>query len=150
MRLLLPALLLMLSLAAGAAAAGTVVVQGAWIRTTPSGALTAAGYATLVNNGAAPDRLLGGRTVVASEVTPHQMSMQGGVMRMRPIPGGLLIAAHSSVQLEPDGGHLMLLGLRRPLRAGQHVRIVLRFARAGAVPVEFVVRDGPPMPGMHM
>jgi len=35
----------------------------------------------------------------------------------------------------------MLLGLNRPLTAGQHVRIVLRFTRAGAVPVDFTVRD---------
>ena len=153
MRILLPLAALALTLLAAPALAGTIEARGAWIRTPPPGAETAAGYATILNRGTLPDRLLGGRTAVASAVAPHQMLMQGGVMRMRPIAGGLLIAARSSVRLEPNADHLMLFGLKRPLRSGQHVRIVLRFAKAGAVPVDFVVMDTPPAdprPHMHM
>jgi hypothetical protein len=56
------------------------------------------------------------------------------------------------VTLSPNGDHLMLLGLKRPLHAGEHVKIVLNFRRAGQAPVDFVVRDTAPggMFGMHM
>ena len=153
MRPSLAALTLALTLLAAHAAAATIEIRDAWIRSTPSGAPTAAGYAVIVNHGPATDRLLEGHTDAATSVIPHQMTTAGGIMRMRPIPGGLAIGASATVALGPNGDHLMLLGLKRPLKAGQHVRIVLDFSRAGAVPVDFAVRDTAPggaMPGMHM
>jgi copper(I)-binding protein len=75
------------------------------------------------------------------------MSMTGGVMRMRPVTGGLPVGASATVTLSPNSYHLMLTGLKAPLKAGQHVKIVLQFQRAGAVAADFVVRDAP---GMHM
>jgi copper(I)-binding protein len=153
MRSCLAVAALALTLLAAQAAAATIEIRGAWIRATPPGAATAAGYAVIVNHGPTTDRLLDGHTDAAASVLPHQMSMAGGIMRMRPIPGGLAIGASATVTLGPNGDHLMLLGLKRPLTAGQHVRIVLNFSRAGAVPVDFTVRDTAPgggMPGMHM
>ena len=143
MRTLIAFAALAVLLLAGPALAASVDAQGAWIRTPPPGALTAAGYATLVNHARVPDHLMDGRSTVATEVGIHQMLEDGGVMRMRPIPGGLLVPAVSEVRLEPDGAHLMLMGLKRPLHVGQHVRIVLRYAHAGLVPVDFVVKDAP-------
>jgi hypothetical protein len=141
------------ALAASVAQAGTVEVKDAWIRATPPGATTAAGYAVIVNHGFTTDRLMGGHTAVAGSVEPHQTTMAGGVMRMRAIPGGLAIGASAAAHLSPNGDHLMLIGLKRPLRAGEHVRVVLDFTRAGAVTADFVVRDGASgggMGGMHM
>jgi periplasmic copper chaperone A len=130
--------------AAGAAAAGTIEVRNAWIRTPPPGAPTAAGYVTLTNHGISSDRLMGGHSGVAASVAPHQMSMAGGVMRMRPITGGLPIGASATLSLGPSGNHLMLIGLKAPLKAGQHVKIVLQFQRAGDIAGDFVVRDNGP------
>jgi copper(I)-binding protein len=48
-------------------------------------------------------------------------------MAMHPV-SRLPIPAHGSVTLKPGGYHLMLLGLHRPLVAGQHFPIVVRFA----------------------
>jgi copper(I)-binding protein len=150
MRILLAAAFLVL--VASAAGAATIEVKGAWIRATPPGATTAAGYASLTNHGLSTDRLMGAHTAVAANVAPHQMSMAGGVMRMRPITGGLPIAASATVSLSPNGNHLMLTGLKRPLKVGSHVRIVLQFQRAGDVAADFVVRADAPggMAGMHM
>jgi copper(I)-binding protein len=134
--------------AASAAAAATVEVKDAWIRTPPPGAPTAAGYATLTNHEISSDRLMGAHSAAAG-VALHQMSMTGGVMRMRPVTGGLPIGASASVSLSPNGYHLMLTGLKAPLKAGQHVRIVLQFQRAGDIAADFVVRDAGPG-GMHM
>jgi len=136
---------------ASAAAAGSIAVKGAWIRTPPPGAPTAAGYATITNNGISSDRLMRAYSPVAASVTPHQMSMTGGVMRMRPLPAGLPIGASATLSLSPNSDHLMLMGLKGPLKAGQHVRVVLMFQRAGDVPVDFVVRDDASgVGGMHM
>jgi periplasmic copper chaperone A len=134
---------------ASLAAAATVEVRDAWIRTPPPGAPTAAGYATVTNHGISSDRLTGAYSGGAASVGLHQMSMAGGVMRMRPITGGLPIGASASVSLTPNGDHLMLTGLKAPLKAGQHVKIVLQFQRAGNVAADFVVRDAGPG-GMHM
>jgi copper(I)-binding protein len=138
--------------AAGAASAATIEVKDAWIRTPPPGAPTAAGYATITNHGVSSDRLTGASTSVAASADMHQMSMAGGVMRMRAISGGLPIAASGSVKFAPNGNHLMLVGLKGPLRAGAHVKVMLKFQRAGAVAADFVVRDAAPgsMAGMHM
>jgi hypothetical protein len=153
MRPLLLAIVFALVASASAASAATIEVKDAWIRTPPPGAPTAAGYVTITNHAIASDRLAGGATGMAASVTPHRMSMAGGIMRMRPIPGGLPVGASATVRLTPNGDHLMLIGLKRPLKAGQHVKIVLQFQRAGNVPVDFAVRDAAPaggMAGMHM
>jgi copper(I)-binding protein len=74
-------------------------------------------------------------------------------MRMRPMTGGAPIGASATLKFSPSGDHLMLIGLKSPLKAGTHVRITLQFQRAGAVVGDFVVRDAAPgggMAGMHM
>jgi len=136
------------ALAASAAAhAADIEARGAWIRATPPGAATAAGYVTLTDHGLS-DRLMGGHSGAAADVQVHEMSTAGGVMRMRPMPGGLAIGASQTVSLAPAGDHLMLIGLKGPLKAGQHVKVVLRFQRAGDVTVDFIVRDGEMVGGM--
>ena len=138
---LLAALSIVALLAVGAASAATIEVKDAWIRTPPPGAPTAAGYATIVNHAISSDRLTGAYSGAAASVGLHQMSTSGGVMRMRPITGGLALGASASLSLSPNGDHLMLTGLKAPLKAGQHVKIVLQFQRAGNVAADFVVRD---------
>ena len=137
---------------AGAASAATMEVKNAWIRTPPPGAPTAAGYATITNHGIASDRLTGAYSGAAASVGLHEMDKAGGVMRMRAIPGGLAIGASATVTLSPNGRHLMLTGLKHPLKAGEHVRVVLQFQRAGDVAADFTVRDaaGGGMAGMRM
>ncbi|MFI4933830.1 MAG: copper chaperone PCu(A)C [Caulobacterales bacterium] len=154
MRLTAVLLVLCLATAAGSASAATILVQGAWIRATPQGAATAAGYVTFTNKGPTSDRLTGGRTDVAGAVEVHQMTMTGGVMRMRALPAGLPIGASATLKLSPNGDHLMLIGLKRPLKAGEHVTVTLSFSRAGDVKVDFPVLASAPggmpgMPGMH-
>jgi copper(I)-binding protein len=130
---------------------GPLHIGHPWTRPTPGGAPTAAGYLTVTNHGAAPDRLLGGVSPLAKSIEPHTMSMSGGVMRMRMLPG-YDIAPGATLTLAPMGDHLMFVGLKRPFKAGERVPATLRFARAGAVKVEFVVQADAPssaMPG-HM
>jgi periplasmic copper chaperone A len=134
------AALALLALAPAAWAGGHVVVTDAWSRATPAGAPTAVGYLTIANRGATPDRLMSVDSPAAATVSVHQMSMAGGIMRMRPVIGGLEVAPGGSVSLDPNGDHLMFEGLKRPFKAGEQVPVVLRFQHAGAVRIVFVVR----------
>ena len=127
------------SAAGGAAMAATIQVKDAWIRTPPPGAPTAAGYATITNHGIASDRLTGAYSGAAASVGLHEMDKAGGVMRMRPIPGGVAIGASATIKLEPNGRHLMLTGLKAPLKEGQSVPLTLTFAHAGAQQVTAAV-----------
>jgi hypothetical protein len=124
---------------ASAAGAATIEVKGAWIRATPPGAPTAAGYAVIVNHGVTSDRLTGARTRAAASVEMHSMSMGGGIMRMRSLTA-IPIAGNGTLQLAPNGDHLMLIGLQGPLKAGAHVKVTLVFQRAGAIAADFAVK----------
>ena len=134
---LLAALFAVAGVQAGAPA---LVVAGAWSRATPPGAPTAVGYMTITNHGRQADRLISADSPAAGALSLHQMSMTGGIMRMRPVAGGLEIAPGASVTLDPNGDHLMFEGLKRPFKSGEQVPAVLHFQHAGAVRVRFVVR----------
>ena len=119
--------------------AGDIVIDKAWSRATPKGAEVGAGYLTIHNNGATPERLTGGAADFAN-VEVHEMTTENGVMKMRELKDGLAIPAHGTVTLAPNGYHLMFTGLKTPLATGGLVKATLNFERAGAIPVEFAVR----------
>lgn len=136
---------------AQSAKAGAISIQRPWVRPTPPGAPTGGGYVTLVNSGSQPDRLLGGSTPVAARLEVHEMSMDGSIMRMRKLENGLALAPGKTVELKPGGLHLMLIGLKRPLKPGERVPVTLKFERAGEVAVTFMVQTPPAagQPPMH-
>ena len=121
--------------------AGGVKISAPWARATPKGAAVGAGYMTITNSGTAPDRLLGGATDVSNRFEIHEMTMDNGVMRMRPIAKGLEIKPGQTVALKPGGNHVMFLGLKQPLAKGEHVKATLTFEKAGKVDVDFSVES---------
>lgn len=123
-----------------APAATEVQVQQAWAAPTPGGVDVSAGYLTLVNGGPAEDRLVAASSPRASRVELHEMSMDGGVMRMRAIEGGLLIPAQSEIALAPGGNHLMFFGVTQPFTLGEEIPVTLTFERTGTVDVMLPVR----------
>lgn len=131
-----------------------VAVTHAWARATPGAATTGAAYLTVTDNGR-PDHLVGASTPVAATATLHQSRNENGVMQMRPVPD-LTLARGQSVTFVPGGYHLMLMGLRQPLRKGDRFPLTLTFAHAPPVTVEVAVAGPgatdpmPPMPGMDM
>ena len=70
---------------------GQLKISAPWARATPKGASVGGGYMTITNTGSAPDRLIGGATAVAKDVQVHEMTMANGVMKMRPVAGGIEI-----------------------------------------------------------
>jgi copper(I)-binding protein len=116
-----------------------VSVEGAWMRATPPGARTAAGYATIRNVSASADRLVAVASPAAERVETHTTVRDGEVSRMREVKGYAL-PAKGSLELKPGGSHLMFVNIKAPLKAGQTVDAVLKFEQAGEVKVRFEVR----------
>ena len=133
-------LLLAIAVGAGATSKHGVRVEQAWARATPPAAPVGGAYLVVANDGDTDDRLLGLQSDVAERVEIHEMRMDGGVMRMRQVADGLPVPAHGRLVLAPGGQHLMLIGLKRPLAEGDTFRLTLRFARAGQVRANVVVR----------
>ena len=122
-------------------------VEQVWSRATPNGANVGAGYLRLTNTGSTPDRLISGTTDIANRIEVHEMAMDGSVMKMRQLADGLTLQPGQSVELKPGGYHLMLMGLKAPLKEGTPFSGKLKFEKAGDVPVTFnVVGMGAPAP----
>ncbi|MEV0397033.1 copper chaperone PCu(A)C [Polymorphospora rubra] len=102
--------------------AAALTVRDPWVKVADSG-MTAA-FGTLVNESDAPVTVVGATTPV-SPMELHEMAMQDGAMVMRAKPDGITVPAGGSHILEPGGDHLMLMALRRPVRAGDEVEITL-------------------------
>ena len=147
--LLLAAALTLTSYGPSIAAASSLSISDPWIAATPKGASTAAGYLTITNNSGSDDRLIGATMARAQSVQIHEMTMDGGIMRMRQIDG-IRIPAHGSETLEPGGYHLMLLSIQGPFVAGEKVDVTLDFERAGKVDTVFEVRNRDGQSQMNM
>ena len=71
----------------------------------------------------------------------HETTMDGDVMHMQQVSGGIEIPANGQVELKPGGLHVMLIGLTRDLNPGETFPVTLQFENAGAVTVEAEVRQ---------
>jgi copper(I)-binding protein len=118
---------------------GQVEVSDAWMRATAPGQKTAAGYMTIRNKSAQPERLVGGSSQAAAKLETHVSIQDGDIMRMREVKA-YDIPAKGSFELKPNGSHLMLVDLKRPLKEGDKVPVVLKFEKSGEVKVDFEVR----------
>jgi copper(I)-binding protein len=128
---------------------GAIRIETPWVRATPTGAQVAGGYMKIENTGKEPDRLIGGTTSVAGKFEIHEMKMDGGVMRMRELPKGLELKPGERVELKPGSYHLMLMGLKQPLKDGDKVTGTLMFEKAGKVEIEYAVRGMRSKGGSH-
>ncbi len=133
--LLLPAL----PAAAHDFATGDLAIGHPWTRATPPTAKVGGGYLTIENKGDEADRLIGVTVAFAGRAEMHTMSMEGEVMKMRPLPEGIEIPAQSTVTLAPGGLHIMFMELGGPIVEGNPLPGTLIFEKAGEVQVEFAV-----------
>jgi copper(I)-binding protein len=117
-------------------------IEHPWARPTVPGQHTGGGFLQIHNAGATPDRLLGGRTPVAERVELHTMRMEGDVMRMREL-AAVDVPARGRVEFKPGALHLMMTGLKGPLKPGDKLPLVLRFEKAGEVEVMLDVENAP-------
>lgn len=116
---------------AHAGAADGIVVHDAWSRATPPGITVGVAYFVMDNRGP-DDRLLRVSSPIAKQPELHVSVMEDGVMQMRPLKT-VEVVEGASVKFEPGGKHVMLVGLHKPLKAGDTFPLTLTFEKAGSV-----------------
>ena len=112
---------------------GSLVIEAPFARATPGRNRTGAAYLSIRNTGGDDDRLIALTSDVAARVELHKSAKIDGVMMMRHLPDGLAIGAGTEAKLAPGGMHLMLMGLKAPLKRGGTFEITLRFQHAGEI-----------------
>jgi periplasmic copper chaperone A len=148
--LLFPAVLLAPSLAAQEFTSGSIKITAPWSRATPESAKVGGGFLTITNTGKKADRLIGGSIEIAGHLEIHEMQLVNGIMMMRQVNPGITVAPGASMVLKPFSHHLMMMDLKRPLRAGEKVKGSLVFEQAGAIEIEYdVLPLGSPGPGQR-
>ena len=116
---------------AAAAAKANIDVTDAWARATPGNATTAAIYLRIINVGKEPDKLIGAQVGAAQKADLHTGSMANGVMKMDAV-AAIVIPAGGTVIFSPAANHIMLSGLKAPLKEGESFLIKLSFEKAGS------------------
>ena len=127
---------------------GAITVGHPYARATAPGQPNGGAYLKLVNAGGADDRLVSVSADVARSVELHSMSMQGDVMHMRQVDA-VEVPAGKTVELKPGGLHVMLLGLKAPLKEGEKFPVRLKFENAGELTVTVNVEAPKPPASEH-
>ncbi|GAC81867.1 MULTISPECIES: copper chaperone PCu(A)C [Gordonia] len=119
--------------------ADAISVSQPWVKAADSG-MTAA-FGVLENSTGSDVRLVSASSDVADSVEPHEVIDEGGTTTMRAKAGGFVIPANGSLTLDPGGEHLMFMGLKKPIRAGDSVRVTVRFADGSTTNIDAIARD---------
>lgn len=126
--------------------AGAITIGHPYARATAAGQPTGGGFMKFVNAGG-NDKLLSVSAEVSKSVELHEMKMEGDVMKMRQVDG-IALPSGQTVELKPGGYHVMFIGLKAPLKAGDSFPLKLKFEKAGDVTVEVTVQAAGAMDGM--
>lgn len=130
-------------LASIAAQAGTVNIANAWARATVPGQEVGAAYLDIKS--ASNATVVKVESPAADFMEMHKMSVKEGKMEMRMLDS-LPLPAGQVVKLEPGGLHLMLVGLKKPLKTGEKIGLTLHVkddkGKVSPVQVEAVVKTG--------
>lgn len=128
-------------IAATAFGAAKIEIKNAWIRETPPASSVAAVYMVIENEGGEDDRLIGVSADVSKYAEIHSSSVdKEGMTRMVKVDA-LDTPSGKSVQLKPGGNHIMLIELKRPLKAGDKAELDLRFKKSGVMKVQAEVKE---------
>ncbi len=98
-----------------------------------------AAYMLLRNSGDETDRLVNVQSEAAESVELHMSQTENDVTTMRPVEF-IEVPAQGETELKPGGLHIMLIGLKHELKAGDTVKLTLEFEKAGEMNVEAEVR----------
>ena len=143
----LKSLALIAALACGAAYAQNVEIREAWIRTSVPGQKATGAFMKITAKDGV--KLVGASSPAAGVAEVHEMKMEGDVMKMRAVSGGLDIAAGKTVELRPGGYHVMLMDLKAALQKDSTIPLTLVFkdAKGSESKVELKVPVATTAPG---
>ncbi len=119
--------------------AASIALSDPWVKTAESG-MTAA-FGTLVNNTDKELTVVSATTTIANMIELHEVVMQNGAKVMRPKQGGFVVPAHGKHELAPGGDHIMIMGLKSPLKAGTEVSFTLTFADGQTLAVTAIAKE---------
>jgi hypothetical protein len=128
---------------AGDFKAGPIGIEAPWARPTIGDATSTAAYMKITNGGDTPDRLVAARSDATESTMLHESRLEGDVMRMVHLEDGIEIPAHGVAELKPLGLHVMLTGLKQPLKAGATLPLTLVFEKQGEVAITAEVGKAP-------
>lgn len=132
------ALCIAASVSAADVKVGNLSIDDVWARTGQPGQVSAA-FMDVKNKGAA-DKIVSAHCDCAKATELHDMKMADGKMLMMQVPA-MDVPANGELKLKPGGYHIMLIGLNRPLVAGEMLPIKVKFEKAGEVTVQAKVKD---------
>jgi len=135
-------LVLMPPLVSAAPRPAGIMVSG-WARPTVSGQSSGAAYLIVRNFGPGADTLVGVTSPIAGMAGVHRSQTIGGVSRMRPADA-IVIPAGKKLTMAPGGYHVMLMGLKAPLKPGTTLALTVRFAHAGERQIHLPIQMSPP------
>jgi periplasmic copper chaperone A len=124
----------------GMAHVGDIMIEGYWARAMLPNQPVAGGFLTLTNGGETDDRIIKAVSPRAGRMELHEMAMEGEVMKMREVEGGIAVPAGATVELKPGGLHLMFFDIAERFEEGQTVPVTLTFENAGEVAIELPVK----------
>ncbi|WP_157374201.1 copper chaperone PCu(A)C [Salipiger sp. CCB-MM3] len=137
---LFAAMALALSTVVAGHAKAEIIVEDAYARAAMPSAPTGAIFMTLRNDGPEDARLVSVESDAAAKTELHtHIAGEDGVMRMRPIEGGLVIPAGGSHALARGGDHVMLMGLTHPLDQGAQIGLTLGFESGEEIRIDVPV-----------
>ena len=118
---------------------GSLAITEPWSRELPPVAPNGAAYFGVENRGTSADRIVSVHTPIAKRAELHTHEMDGNVMSMRHVHA-VEVPAGGTVSFEPEGLHVMLFGLREPLRHGDRYPLTVVFENAGEIEAMVEVR----------
>jgi copper(I)-binding protein len=102
--------------------AGDIKVEGAWTRATAPGQEDAMVYMSITSNQNAT--IVGVSSKACKAATMHNMEHKGGMMRMYEVKS-ISLPANERMDMQLHGYHLVLSGLKAPLKAGTKVPVTM-------------------------
>lgn len=120
---------------------GDIHIMKPWSRPLPAVSRNGAAYMMLTNKGQSTDRLVAISTPRAKMAEIHNHVMEDGVMKMRPVAGGVELAPGETATFAPGGLHVMLMGLTEPLVEGDGFPLILEFEHAGTIEVKVMISE---------
>ncbi len=114
--------LALLAVLAATASQAQTTVKDAWVRGTVAQQTATGMFAQITSSSGG--KLVSVASPVAGIVEIHEMTMDGNIMKMRAVPA-LELPAGKTVELKPGGFHVMLMDLKKELKAGDSVPLTL-------------------------
>ena len=116
-----------------------IEVSDVWARTSTQG-MNSAVYFVIQNHNAEVDELIGAASSVADAVEIHESKMEGDVMMMNRVES-VVLEPSTKVEFKPGGYHVMLIGLKQDLKAGDEIEFTLQFKNSPDIAMKATVKD---------